>query len=756
MINNLLRNKKFNSTLLLVVISMIFYYLIDPYFLLSKTVFYNFQMRDLFRAREILDGTIILYGPELTGGGNTPGSLYYIILALGLYLKNNWMSSWIILIGFVFSSALMGYYFFKKEPLIAISWVILFTTAPFTSWFVKAFLNVSYLIPFAVLTIIFYLKAFENKSLDRKYFYWAFLIIGLGIQIHFSLICFLIPLVGYYLLYNQKISNKTFKPLLVGFLFFILPVLPHLIWIFLNRNGIHFGKEAFYSGKTEESLPSMLYIVKLTLSTLKGKLIYSTLKKIFFTFPYVTYPAFFTVAFYFKQLNWENRNKYLLLILGAIIPYLSWYISGQAHRYTIPFYILMTFLTITALSFILNDRKKIFLFNILASLTIFTVIGFEFYENGFVDYTPIIFPFLKIFFIQIILIIGLCVYSKKISTITTSMMLLILTLAILQKEFVNSDRFFNSKTQEGYMLSYDEWKQLFQNTIGRTEWSIDELLSRTYFIGHHVNQSPKLAYEVIKEQINFNNIDLKDADGFIISNRFGSNSMRKRKNRSSQEWILKQNVHKSIKDSLIHNELELGENVSSSSLIIPYYSRQNNFIPQHFQNNSIGYLPDLFAEILNGLPTNQASIVNGNQIVFKWNNCPDHNNYCSNGAVVTYQDNFFDIKVVGSAISQITPWISPNWTESWQGPYLKIVCNNKTYVKNLIDSIGFQRSYSHQPERTPFFAGNNSISAPIEFKFKSPCHKNINQLIMGRKSSIIDKLTSTEIITVPEITYKFN
>ena len=121
---------------------VLFSLFINPIEVYKQTYFYIFQGRDIERARFILQGQWIFFGPEMTGGGNLPGPMYYILLAFGLLFKSNWISSWCIQYLLAFIGALSSaYYFRKSSPIIYISAVILIATTPFTAWFLKVFLN---------------------------------------------------------------------------------------------------------------------------------------------------------------------------------------------------------------------------------------------------------------------------------------------------------------------------------------------------------------------------------------------------------------------------------------------------------------------------------------------------------------------------------------------------------------------------------------------------------------------------------------
>src|SRR5262245_26751402 len=64
----------------------------------ERAIMLVFQVRDLARAQDILNGRPIFFGPELTGGGHLPGAFYYYLLALPLSFSLGWKGSWLLLV----------------------------------------------------------------------------------------------------------------------------------------------------------------------------------------------------------------------------------------------------------------------------------------------------------------------------------------------------------------------------------------------------------------------------------------------------------------------------------------------------------------------------------------------------------------------------------------------------------------------------------------------------------------------------------
>lgn len=699
---------------------------ISPEELFKNTVFYNFQGRDLSRAKDILAGNWMFYGPEMTGGGNLPGPLYYVVLAIGLVFERNWISAWAIQYLFTFAAAAAGFYFFRKKSLwAAVVWVILFATAPLTAWFEKLFLNVSYLLPFAVGALVFVIHSFHSESEKnrRHSYYAASILVGAGLQFHFSIIFLWFALL-FMIFFSKKLSLPAFTKSVTatGALLFLLPSMPHLIWLVSSKAGFHFGKPAFYSGEAEKALPSIIFLIKASLGAPWEKLIASWTNKICFTTPFALVPFLFLK----KSQTVDKRLKVLLICLAfSFIPYFNWYLSPQANRYTILFFIGLNFLTAFKVKELLETEQDIRLFKWAAGATlvaawIYAFLSFPDAENR------------KSLLINLALLASCIVlFSLVLKKRTLALALsLVIALSHMQK-LAFPETVFYTKSVEGYMPSYKDWKHIFKRIQEESGWDFQKIRQRTYFIGHHVNQDPGLFIEAFDHSSANGKID---PDGFIISNRYKAKQMKL----SPRNWMLRQNLHKNVLEALRQNELELGHNISDSILIIPYYVKNQKNIPRHIHNIGEGYQISEADLQLEQIQSSEGSLrIDSSTVMFKWNECPDTHKFCSTGAVIKVDANQLQVKVIGAAISQITPWISPNFTQAWIEPYVEIKCDNNTYKYELATSIGFLRNYSHSP-KTFFFAGNNSFVAPFERSFKHNCIGKPQTISLGRTKSQIE------------------
>lgn len=752
----------FSITAVVFALFIIFIFLLNPLELLEQTYFYIFQDRDIERARLILRGQGVFFGPEMTGGGNLPGPLYYVLLAVGLFFKADWVSSWWIQYILAFIGSLFGaYYFRKSSPLTYIFCIVLFATAPFTQWFLQIFLNVSSLIPFVAAALTFINIAFIDEDVKRRNL--AFLagsfVVGLGLQFHLSIV-FLFMAMLYVQIFSkrlglQPVSQKIFVK---GILFFLLPSMPYFIWVTCAKFGIYFGKAAFYSGEADNAFATNIVLIKNHLSSPFLKLLKNWAEKLLFTIPFPLVPLLITSLITsfkkekkFSELRVKSQDKrlkvFLICLFFSLIPYLNWYISPQANRYTIPFYLSLLYVTLILFDDLISSEKKYPLFlksAVPIQIGLWLIAGYMLEEKELLTYLISNFIIVAIAF-GLLRLIAKNVVSKGITAITT--VLLVVSINHGQK-YVTPEILFSSKSAEGFMPTYSDWKKILFPIYEKTGWSFDELKTKVYFIGHHNNQAPDLFLDAFKDKLP-TIISPIAPDGFFVSNRFGVNSRSKKRN--IYRWLMRQNLHLDVLAAIESGDIKIGENISETNLIVPFWVINQKSVPLHFHNVGEGYnisSDDLRLTEISG--PEGIKRVSENEFLFKWNESPDQDPYCSTGAFVSLKrtttgNTSVSLKIIGTTISQRSPWISPNWTQAWLNPYLEVRCDDTLLKFSISSSIGFRRKYSHLP-RTPFFAGNNSIIAPFEKEFLLNCKKPIHYISLGRESSEVEMLTSVKII----------
>jgi hypothetical protein len=290
-----------------------------------------------------------------------------------------------------------------------------------------------------------------------------------------------------------------------------------------------------------------------------------------------------------------------------------------------------------------------------------------------------------------------------------------------------------------------------------------EAKDKIYYIGHHVNQAPNLFLKGVDLNSLTNKIigNKINPDGFFVSNRI-KKLMQKRDGKvNAVWWLLKQNLHKSILKGIRNGDIVIGNNLSKFNLVVPYWITNKDQFTNTLHNSGEGYSissEDLKLEEVQG--REGVKKIDSGALLFKWNDSSDQNAFCSTGAIVNLKKiktNYYqlDIKVIGGAISQISPWVSPNWTQSWLQPYVEVSCQNIIKRFPIIDSIGFRRIYTHY-SYTPFFSGNNSLVGPLAKTIEFSCNGPIQSVSIGRKGSAIEKITKVSFLGPKSLIYNYD
>ncbi|MBC7538041.1 MAG: hypothetical protein H7281_04425 [Bacteriovorax sp.] len=539
----------------------------------------------------------------------------------------------------------------------------------------------------------------------------------------------------------------------------MLPIIPYLTWLLFSKLGAQFGVPAFYAGATDQAFASNAYLLKLGMNEPWSKILIDSLKKIFITFPL---PLFLLIAVQLLSRSKMKVAKFkpiLICLIFAFVPYAFWYFSTQAYRYSMPFYLSLIFITMFFLNDIKDSSKKIMIFNSIAL------------------FVQIIISFFVLFYSPKINILGFLISNTAIVILITLFVFFIeknrwktgrgfILSLILALTLQNDQKYLHQSIGEfvGYMPNKSEWTDIWTTIFNQTGWSYEEAKNKIYYIDHHISQDPELFLRSFNYHKELQKI-LLSPDGFFVSYSYG-NSSRNREGGlvKPQDWLLKQNLHLDIITALKNGEIRLGENISKLNLIIPFWVTNSNKIPKHFHNVGEGYQASEDDKRLAEVPEDQGiKKIGPNTFLFKWNESPDKNSFCSTGAIVNVikknKDYQINIKIIGSTISQMTPWVSPAWTQAWISPYLEIMCD--TQIKRFIisESVGFRRKYTHN-KWDPLFTGNNSIIGPFEKNINFSCNGPITFLRLGRKGSTVDKIRSVKELPPKSLeinlrTYKF-
>lgn len=731
------------------------YYLIlvEPQTILDRTIFYAFQSRDIGRALNILSGMPIFFGPEMTGGGNLPGPFYYLLLIPGLLTTGDWRGAWYLMVGLAALAGALGWFFLRsrKMPVAALLFLTLLPLSVVTQHYMTLFINPSYLFIAVVLALIFICDAFSgNKPGERRdrSFVWAGLTVGLGIQIHYSIIfLFFAALFMQWRAPRLGLPRLGRRHFIFGLITFALPFVPYWIWSVASWSGWSFGQPSVYVGKVADVWPTMLHLLgavsEFDAAAAGRRMVIQVVNNL----PWAL-ALFGLVAVIGGRTAARPQSPYSDLIRPlsicaafGFIPFSYVFFVPIANRYSLPMVVPLLLLTAVLIESLLQSRFKVWLYNGLAAAIGLPVAAYLLLQPG-TPANPI--ELLLGVFLALMAVVLTFIRSKDLPLAPVATVTLTALIAALHLQFYRSG---GLRTAENNMVRYSHWRIVWQEVYRQTGWDLEELKYRVYFVNAHTNGDPEPTYRsVVREKGPIRNLASETPDGYIliVNPPLGHQDLK--------TWLLNQPIAEDLKDGLREGVVELLTEIRGPMMAVGYRVHNGSPLPKSFHNWGLFYNRTEYAALLGAYEDNRAHKLADNRFFFLWNECPDAHPYCDNAADVTVERRDgkhldINVNVIGESLSQNSPWIHPTWTQSWNEPYVEVECAGRRQTVPLGDSIGYRREYLVYEPVTLYFIGNNSILAPYRRRLTIDCPEPLTEISVGRASSSVDQVRGT--LTLP-------
>jgi hypothetical protein len=288
-----------------------------------------------------------------------------------------------------------------------------------------------------------------------------------------------------------------------------------------------------------------------------------------------------------------------------------------------------------------------------------------------------------------------------------------------------------------------DYQKLWNFVYSDTGWDFDTAMRHIYFVNLRLDEDPRPVYEDVMQKNWEVTPSRHAADGYFVLNAKFLNS--RNEPFDYRDFLLKQRIPPEIRAALEKGEIKFKRPHFHGAVLLPFRLSATANLPRQFHDLGEGYVRsaasrklDLMTE-LEGAKT----LADGTHM-FKWNACPGHHPFCSTGAIVALNAGArghyrLNVEVVGSAISQNSPWISPSWTEAWVRPYVEVKCGTQNKRFNLFSSIGLMREYGSN-EYNELLQANNSVVAPLRREFEFDCPSTPTELAVGREATVVEKL----------------
>lgn len=333
----------------------------------SPTVY---QARDIRRAFDILNGVFVWYGPDLFGGGKAPGSFYYWLLAVPLYLTDTWHSLQPFS-NLLASAAATGMYLFLKKNYSKLVGFFGFFSFLLSITIIKnlqSFWNPSYIYLFQIL-IIYYLNEISVEKLLKTAI--GFFLLSLSVQIHMSQLVFFVAAITCILTLQAPIKDKL-KLLAIALISFFIPLTPYFYWHYGHHN---FSIEYDYSAALSAFfIPIKAWIFNRDYSLINNlKNFFGILKEDFLLFP----TAVLLLSVFENPFK---KSRFLTYSIFISMPSLFWVSHDpQFFRYAIPFFVLLSMSQAILIEKLYLRSRSLFYFWIL-----FVIINLVISINGFI------------------------------------------------------------------------------------------------------------------------------------------------------------------------------------------------------------------------------------------------------------------------------------------------------------------------------------------------------------------------------------
>lgn len=716
---------------------------VDVSSLIERIRFLTFQVRDIQRARDILSGQFIFFGPEMTGGGNLPGGLYYWLLASSFWIRNTWDSSVYLLAGMFGVSAALGAMFWGLRSLKSgLLWLTLFLLSGPLENYLSAFLNVSYGLLFVVGAQICIVLAY-SKSPERQRtmaLFGACFFTGLAVQFHLSALSILPALLIINFIYARS-GVPSFSGIAIGkgLSAFLFPLIPYFLAKIMHASG-EIDQAQKLAGNSVDALPSLLMFLDFP-SFERINLA----KSVFFSsMPLPFWPA--AVAWLLSTLNQnqfslKNLVKsegllYLVLTIVGAVPALYIFVAPIGSRYSMVYVVSGIFLTLKAIEQLDSVAKKksyLILSTILFLALALRLLAMDQISSLWVGNDS------RALSVAGLLLLGSFFVERERRLSVSRIYFWFLTIGlILLSNSPNRQVFATVKRLP--IPTVLDWRKFGQITCGFHGWPASRALQSLFIVNMHMESDGSI---ILKEEF-------KDCDApprrFSISGFFMT-SAAPDKALGFNAWLRDQSLDDQILAGLESGSIKIfPPRRLDRTILIPYLIEDQPDSYPVFHNHGQGYLDSEYQKLLkkNAL-YGHAVRLDQNKYLFSWNECADQKNpYCAFGAMVNLQKSDrgskLKIMLIGDSLGQSSPWIRPEWTQSLTRPFVQYICEHESNKVILMESVGYEEKYGYYSPGYKFFLSNHSVLAPVSRKIELPCLPK--KLVIGYEAANVQQVAS--------------
>ena len=686
-----------------------------------------FQLRDIDRARSLVQGHPIFFGPEMTGGGHLPGGFYYFLLAPAVAI-GGWRAAWQWELVLLAAGGAWAWLFARRRfGVLPASLVLLsaLTSQPTISA-AGEFSNPSFIPLFVVSALILLCEAFGGPARGTRSAWRAFcLVCGVGIQLHATFLFILLSGIALQVCADRlDLPPLESADCLGGLIFFLIPLLPYGFWLACKKASIHVGQPDLPFTGTDQIV--LRCFLKTRLSQIHPSDVRQCVRGLLNLMPTgswiallligaarsVAGPQTETVDPSASERRFSRNCSKILAVatafafLPCLIPVLA---DLRGMRYTACF----TWPVSLLIGALAARRGRGFAFASGAGILAFAFAEAWGYRSAAHSLGA------NGFFWSVAggVVLAALVCSKRRADPPLRLFPVIAALPLLIALGIAS-----SAELDPGGLTPRTIAAVARRIREQTGWTYAEMRLRTVDVNIQKEWSPGLVYrEVEAEQLGRGERKDEGIDGYFLG--LSSQPMQGSRSVAAQPWPLGEDIDDAVSAGIRDGGIKLGLFFQYDGMnLVPYKIRDLERFPTHFHNRSDGYSLDA-----SGLEPGEP---NGESRRLTFNDCPWKDpvyDIVAEVRIAALGRGRWKVRIDwdGEPISQSSAWASPDWTERILNPYFGYSCGGAAKRIALAESIGFDNQA---------WLSGRGLLAPFERDFHVSCGGALGNPSVGYES----------------------
>lgn len=633
-----------------------------------------FHDRDLSRGLALASGKEIFFGPEMSGGGHLPGSLFYLLIAVPLSLGAGWKGVWLqgVILNALAMAALWVFarHYFSLRAAIVMATGFAFSSNLHNS--MQRFMNSSFIYLFVAASLIGLTLTFSVVGTRSRLRWWLLfcLAVGFGSQIHLSLLGLVaIALVLHSWAPALKLRRLTGHEIGWGAVVLGLSWVPFALWSLAGHFDFTWGQPA----------------PDLTLGPAKGT-------------------SFILHHMRLRTIGGQMSTPDIVSsLLRNLIPGQALVVGGA----------MLIFKGGSGPARFARDSSVVLL-----AVTVGYMLSLHRFLIG-----DAFFRYLSCGSVALIVLLATAMEAWRPRGPIPAVAVAVGLFGIWMSETHRDD--FRPTSKDFAWVS--------ERIVARTNWNFDEAKQRLYFVNTQNELSIGAYYAEALERRRGPPQMSSPPDGFFVVTINGERIPRRPEPLAT--WLVQHRVEASLQETILRGDLQIlePEFFADRMALIPYRVR-DRLGDWQLHNHNDTYDTDQERQIDARLAMAKQFPKQWAAAVF--NHCPTQSGYCR-VAIVAHSEDLSDpgrpirIQLLGVPLAFDTRWVSPHWTEVLENVYFSARCRDKTSTIRVAGSVGLQ-----VPTTLGIRNRDMSLLTPFQRAFKVDCRNRIENLDLGFQSAM--------------------